>query len=151
MSLQKIESGCIIDPATKRDGVVGDLWIRDGRIVDDVTSDEAASATVLDANGYVVMAGGIDMHSHIAGPKVNSGRSMSPELKRDQPAWKKTEITRAGTMGPVPSTFTTGYAYNVMGYTTAFDAAIPGLHARCLLYTSPSPRDQRGSRMPSSA
>ena len=24
-------------------------------------------------------------------------------------------------------------------------------HIRCLLYTSPSPRDQRGSRMPSSA
>ena len=26
-----------------------------------------------------------------------------------------------------------------------------GLFAACLLYTSPSPRDQRGSRMPSSA
>ena len=25
------------------------------------------------------------------------------------------------------------------------------VHNRCLLYTSPSPRDQRGSRMPSSA
>ena len=25
------------------------------------------------------------------------------------------------------------------------------LHSNCLLYTSPSPRDQRGSRMPSSA
>ena len=29
------------------------------------------------------------------------------------------------------------------------DAVVEG--ARCLLYTSPSPRDQRGSRMPSSA
>ena len=28
---------------------------------------------------------------------------------------------------------------------------IPGRKQRCLLYTSPSPRDQRGSRMPSSA
>ena len=28
---------------------------------------------------------------------------------------------------------------------------IVALHANCLLYTSPSPRDQRGSRMPSSA
>ena len=26
-----------------------------------------------------------------------------------------------------------------------------GLYSICLLYTSPSPRDQRGSRMPSSA
>ena len=27
----------------------------------------------------------------------------------------------------------------------------PGQSVNCLLYTSPSPRDQRGSRMPSSA
>ena len=26
-----------------------------------------------------------------------------------------------------------------------------GVYQHCLLYTSPSPRDQRGSRMPSSA
>ena len=30
-------------------------------------------------------------------------------------------------------------------------AAIKSLAKRCLLYTSPSPRDQRGARMPSSA
>ena len=29
--------------------------------------------------------------------------------------------------------------------------AAKGLRSGCLLYTSPSPRDQRGSRMPSSA
>ena len=31
------------------------------------------------------------------------------------------------------------------------EESIVGHHKRCLLYTSPSPRDQRGSRMPSSA
>ena len=31
------------------------------------------------------------------------------------------------------------------------DGAAPALPIACLLYTSPSPRDQRGSRMPSSA
>ena len=31
------------------------------------------------------------------------------------------------------------------------DEEIKGLFMLCLLYTSPSPRDQRGSRMPSSA
>ena len=30
-------------------------------------------------------------------------------------------------------------------------AALKAQHEDCLLYTSPSPRDQRGSRMPSSA
>ena len=34
----------------------------------------------------------------------------------------------------------------------ALFAALPGTRAHgCLLYTSPSPRDQRGARMPSSA
>ena len=33
---------------------------------------------------------------------------------------------------------------------SAYDATVKSLYA-CLLYTSPSPRDQRGSRMPSSA
>ena len=34
---------------------------------------------------------------------------------------------------------------------TAVRVHVPGTHYICLLYTSPSPRDQRGSRMPSSA
>ena len=33
----------------------------------------------------------------------------------------------------------------------AHDLAAVGRNKACLLYTSPSPRDQRGSRMPSSA
>ena len=37
---------------------------------------------------------------------------------------------RCGTMGSVPSTFATGYLYAGLGYTTAFDAAIPPLGAR---------------------
>ena len=32
-----------------------------------------------------------------------------------------------------------------------FEAAFAAATGSCLLYTSPSPRDQRGSRMPSSA
>ena len=35
--------------------------------------------------------------------------------------------------------------------TERFDGYCAALTGRCLLYTSPSPRDQRGSRMPSSA
>ena len=35
--------------------------------------------------------------------------------------------------------------------TVALSLTLVILHMSCLLYTSPSPRDQRGSRMPSSA
>ena len=39
-----------------------------------------------------------------------------------------------------------------LGHTTIKNRSIMGsMHTGCLLYTSPSPRDQRGSRMPSSA
>ena len=41
---------------------------------------------------------------------------------------------------------------NTVGHIArAVDLALPTLDALCLLYTSPSPRDKRQSRMPSSA
>ena len=36
----------------------------------------------LTPSGLVVMPGGVDMHCHIAGPKVNAARKMRPEQKR---------------------------------------------------------------------
>ena len=38
-----------------------------------------------------------------------------------------------------------------MFYVSKYDNKLQGCFRDCLLYTSPSPRDQRGSRMPSSA
>src|SRR4029450_7618157 len=76
------------------------------------------------------MAGGVDMHATIAGPKVTVARKMRPEDKRKAPPVRRTAFTRSGTTGSVPSTFATGYLYAGMGYTTAFDAAIPPLSAR---------------------
>ena len=68
--------------------------------------------------------------SSIAGPKVNTARKMRPEEKRKSAPVHRTEFTHSGTMGSVPSTFATGYKYVGLGYTTAFDAAIPPLSAR---------------------
>ena len=72
----------------------------------------------------------IDMHCHIAGPKVNTARRMRPEEKRKAEPVHRTATTHSGSMGSVPSTFATGYKYAGLGYTTAFDAAIPPLGAR---------------------
>jgi formylmethanofuran dehydrogenase subunit A len=77
-----------------------------------------------------VMPGGVDMHCHIAGPKVNMARKMRPEDRRLAPPVLRTAKTHSGTMGSVPSTFATGYKYAGLGYTTAFDAAVPPLSAR---------------------
>jgi formylmethanofuran dehydrogenase subunit A len=126
----KIAGGTVYDPANGIDGEVRDIWIADGRIVEPPPDPEVRPARVLDASGMVVMPGGVDMHCHIVGPKVNIGRKLSPEHKRHDHPVLRTRLTRSGTMGSVPSTFATGYKYAGMGYTTAFDAAIPPLFAR---------------------
>src|SRR6516162_5238548 len=130
MSFTKLANGTVYDPANGVNGVVQDLWIQDGKIVAPPTDPNARPDRVFDAAGLVVMPGGVDMHAHIAGPKVNLARKMRPEDKRKAPVVRRTPRTRSGTTGSVPSTFATGYLYAGMGYTTAFDAAIPPLSAR---------------------
>lgn len=126
----KISQGTVYDPANGIDGRVMDLWIADGRIAEAPTDPNVRPARTIDAQGLVVMPGGIDMHCHIAGPKVNVARKMRPEEKRKGEVIPRTNRTHSGTMGSVPSTFATGYKYAALGYTTAFDAAIPPLGAR---------------------
>jgi len=129
-SYLKIAGGTLYDPTNGVDGLVRDVWIADGRVVAAPTDPRVRPDRVIDARGLVVMPGGIDMHCHIAGPKVNVARRMRPEEKRQAPPVMRTATTHSGTMGSVPSTFSTGYKYAGMGYTTAFDAAIPPLAAR---------------------
>ena len=64
--------------------------------------------------------------------------------------WKKLEISKSmplgGKFANVPKEST------LLLYVVADRSGAPGdMKYGCLLYTSPSPRDQRGSRMPSSA
>jgi formylmethanofuran dehydrogenase subunit A len=126
----RITGGTVYDPANGVDGRVMDLWVQGARIISTPSDPNAKADRTIDATGLVVMPGGIDMHCHIAGPKVNLARKMRPEEKRRAEPVRRTAITHSGTMGSVPSTFATGYKYAGMGYTTAFDAAIPPLAAR---------------------
>ena len=78
----KIAGGTVYDPANGVDGQVSDLWILDGKIVEPPSDPAIKPDKTIDATGLVVMPGGIDMHCHIAGPKVNAARKMRPEEKR---------------------------------------------------------------------
>jgi formylmethanofuran dehydrogenase subunit A len=129
-SLIRISGGYVYDPLNGVDGQVQDLWIQGGKIVPPPTDPDAKADSTLNAAGLVVMPGGIDMHCHIAGPKVNAARKMRPEDKRRSEVVHRTALLHSGTMGAVPSTFATGYKYIGLGYTTAFDAAVPPLVAR---------------------
>ena len=79
---------------------------------------------MIDARGLVVMPGGVDMHCHIVGFQGQHRAKNVPRTKTPRPPLHRTGL-RSGTMGSVPSTFATGYRYAGLGYTTAFDAAIP--------------------------
>ena len=129
-----IINGEVYDPQNGINGEVRDIWIEDGKIV----SAPAASpprlgrtegGQIIDASGLVVMPGGVDIHSHIVGAKVNSGRKLCPEDHRDH-VRSRTAATRSGSGYTVPSTFMTGYGYAEMGYTTVMEAATAPLVAR---------------------
>src|SRR5580693_8101998 len=118
MSLLKIAGGTVHDPANGIDGQVADLWVRDGRIVAPPDSNDILPDRMIDAQGLVVMPGGVDIHAHIAGPKVNFARKMRPEDRRNSQPFRRTNLLRSGTLGSTPTTFATGYLYAGLGYTT---------------------------------
>ena len=85
MSLTRLRGGTLYDPVNGIDGEKRDIHIRDGRIVDDAQGETIAPERDFDANGMIVMAGGIDLHSHIGGGKTNLSRLLLPEDHRDDP------------------------------------------------------------------
>ena len=120
-----ITNGKVYDPINNVDGQIRDICIEDGIIVASVPDD----AKKIDAGGMIIMPGGVDIHCHIAGPKVNLARKLQPEDHRHDPH-PGTLHFRSGSGGTVPSTFATGYRYATMGYTTAMEAAVTPIGAR---------------------
>ncbi len=119
-----IKNGIVFDPLNKIQGEKMDIAITDGTI-----AEKCRSPRILDASGMVVMPGGVDLHSHIAGAKVNAGRLLRPE-DHYKDVERRTPHTRSGVGYSIPSTFTTGYRYSRMGWTTVMDPAMPPLKAK---------------------
>ena len=136
MAYLKLSRGTVYDPTNQIDGEVRDVWICDGKIVEAPAGElKQGEVKTIDLAGRVVMAGAVDMHCHIAGPKVNTARKMQPEQTRAMAQSRRGESGNAnwlhsGSLASVPSIFTTGYKYTGLGYTTCFDAAVSPLAAR---------------------
>lgn len=130
MAFTKIANGIVHDPVNGIDGQVRDLWLADGKIIAPPIDPTVVPDRIYDLTGLIVMPGGVDIHAHIAGPKVNVARKLRPEDRRNTRHFPRTDLLRSGTLGSTPTTFTTGYLYAGLGYTTVFDAAIPPLGAR---------------------
>jgi len=121
-----IKNGFVYDPISGVNGEKMDIAVKDGKIVERVNERKARK---VDASGMVVMPGGVDIHCHIAGSEVNIGRLLRPEDHfRDFEC--KTSVTRSGVGHSIPSTFTTGYRYARMGYTTIMNPSMPPLEAK---------------------
>ena len=76
----KIVNGKVFDPTQRINGLKMDIFVEDGKIVNPHKSDLYKFKTSYDVNGMIVMAGAIDIHSHIAGGNVNNARLLSPEV-----------------------------------------------------------------------
>lgn len=118
----RLTGGHVVDPVNGRDGI-GDLWIEGGRIV--APPADPASARTIDVSGCVVMAGAIDIHSHIAGGNVNTARLLLPEEHKAHAARpRETHLSKAGW-----TTEETGRLYAQMGFTTVVEPAVVPSHA----------------------
>jgi len=126
--LIKLSGGTVYDPVHGINGEQRDIYLQDGHI----TRKPAASVKIdktYNLNGKIIMAGAIDIHTHIGGGKVNIARMMLPEDHRTDPVFK-TKLTRSGCGHAAPSTFAAGYRYAEMGYTACFEPAMLPSNAR---------------------
>ncbi|HSQ48458.1 MAG TPA: formylmethanofuran dehydrogenase subunit A [Candidatus Deferrimicrobiaceae bacterium] len=121
-----IKNGFVFDPINGINGEKMDIAIKNGKIVEKIN---VRKAKIIDASGLTVMPGGVDIHTHIAGGEVNTGRMVRPE-DHVKDVVRKTALTRGGTGYSIPSTFVTGYRYSKMGYTTVMNPSMAPLEAK---------------------
>ncbi|MEO1205334.1 MAG: formylmethanofuran dehydrogenase subunit A [Pseudomonadota bacterium] len=110
-----ITGGRIVDPDSGRDEI-GDLWLADGRIVE--PNPDASDIERIDAGGSIVMAGAIDIHTHVVGANVAAARLLLPERYADL------ETPPDQWTGAPFDCFTTGALYAKMGYTLVVEPAV---------------------------
>jgi formylmethanofuran dehydrogenase subunit A len=138
MTVTRLTGGTLYDPANGVNGERRDLYFSDGRMV--AAQPAGAVDETFDATGMIVMAGGVDLHSHIGGGKTNLARLLLPEDHRDDTgrgaAYEAVQdaggrylrLPSCGTC--TPGTYATGYRYAEMGYTAAFEPAMMPSNAR---------------------
>lgn len=110
-----IKGGHVVDPDSKRNEI-GDVWVDAGQVVP-APSDPTGFETI-DASNCVVMAGAIDVHTHVAGANVSAARLLLPEryadIEKPMSAWN----------GAPFDLFSTGALYAQMGFTLVVEPAV---------------------------
>lgn len=127
-TLVKLSGARIYDPTNGVDGEVRDLYIENGKLVAQ-PRDGRPPDQEFQLQGRVIMAGAIDLHTHIGGGKVNLARMMLPEDHASSLV-SGDRHPHAGCGHAAPSTRTAGYRYAEMGYVACFEPAMLPANAR---------------------
>ena len=126
----RIVGGAIHDPANGVDGEVRDICIEDGRIVADLPGRRADARRARDGRDAWRRGHPLPLRQLQLQPRPPA----LPEEHAADPRRRRRSTTSSarplGHRRDVPSTFTTGYRYAGLGYTTVFDAAVAPLTAR---------------------
>ncbi len=111
----------LLDPTHVLNGQPVDIHLTEDRLTRVALHDPnlalslAPGCQVHDYSECVVMAGGIDLHTHIGGGKLNLARLLTQDLTS-----RKSHAQR----GPIWSAIETGLKYSAMGYTACFEPAM---------------------------
>ena len=120
----KIINGLIYDPTQNLNRERKVIYVKDNKIADPSENQKKEYEITFDVKGMIVMAGGIDIHSHIAGGNVNNARLLMPEIHKNfVENTLKNRINLPG-RGSRWTTDGTGYRYAEMGFTTVVEPAV---------------------------
>ena len=122
--LTRLKGARVYDPANQINGEVRDVWFRDGYVCPPPDTRSDADQT-FELDGKVLMAGAIDIHSHIAGGNVNNARVLLPE----QHLAERARYACLPFAGAKWSAFDTGYRYAEMGFSTVIEPAVLPINA----------------------
>lgn len=122
--LIKLQGGRVYDPVQNLQGENHNLFVLDGNMIADPGQGTRFDA-VYDLSGQIVMAGAIDIHSHIAGGNVNTARLLLPEQHRNHMARRLNHPFSTAKW----SSTDTGYRYAQMGYTSVVEPAMLPVNA----------------------
>ncbi len=126
--ITKLKNAKIYDPINKINGKINDFYLKNGKIISKPVNGEKISKTI-NLKNKIIMAGGIDIHSHIAGGKVNLARLLLPEEHRKY-LYSSSENLRSGSGLATCSSFHIGYKYAKLGYSAVFEPATLPSNAR---------------------
>ncbi|MEM7400781.1 MAG: formylmethanofuran dehydrogenase subunit A [Pseudomonadota bacterium] len=120
--LTRLVGGRVFDPTQNMEDVVSDVYIHDGYFVPPPASESEVDNSI-DVSGHIVMAGAVDIHSHIAGGNVNNARLLLPE-RQLAANLRGSDLLKNGRQIGGWTSRGTGVRYASMGYTTVVEPAV---------------------------